>query len=115
MHEKTNAVISIDLASRRELRRSLLQEMANYAAIARHFPAQPDNKGLEGITVNSCNQNVLVVKKGRPGLLIDLDPDFNTILASPLLTPAKGFSHPHVKQRKLDFFGLSCDSQRDTL
>jgi len=115
VHEETNAVISIDLASRRELRRSPLAEMAHYAAIARHFPAQPDNKGLEGITVNSRNQHVFVVKEGRPGLLIELDPDCNTILESRLLTPANGFSHPQVKQRKLDFSGLSYDSQRDTL
>jgi len=32
-----------------------------------------------------------------------------------LLTSANGFSHPQVKQRKLDFSGLSYDSQRDTL
>ena len=48
VHEETNAVISIDLASRRELRRQPLAGMDNYAGIARHFAASPDNKGLEG-------------------------------------------------------------------
>ena len=115
VQEETNAVISIDIAARRELQRSPLTEMANYATIARHFPARPDNKGLEGITVNSRNQHVFVVKEGRPGLLIELDPDCTTILSSRLLTTANGFSHPKLGPRRLDFSGLSYDSQRDTL
>ena len=115
VQEETNAVISIDLASRRELKQSPLAAMANYAGIAKHFPARPDNKGLEGITVNSRDQHVFVVKEGRPGLLIELDPDCSTILSSRLLTAANGFSHPKIGPRKLDFSGLSYDSQRDTI
>lgn len=115
VHEETNAVISIDLASRRELRRQPLAGMDNYAGIARHFPARPDNKGLEGITVNTRNQRVFVVKEGSPGLLIELDPSCRTILSSRLLTAENGFSHPKLEQRKLDFSGLSYDSQRDTI
>ena len=56
VQEETNAVISVDLAARRELKRSSLAAMANYARIAMHFPDRPDNKGLEGITVNSRNR-----------------------------------------------------------
>ena len=115
VQEETNAVISIDLASRRELKQSPLAAMANYADIAKHFPARPDNKGLEGITVNSRDQHVFVVKEGRPGLLIELDPDCSTILSSRLLTAANGFSHPRIGPRKLDFSGLSYDSRSDTI
>ena len=115
VQEETNAVISIDLVSRRELKQTPLASMANYAGIARHFPAQPDNKGLEGITVNSRDQHVFVVKEGRPGLLIELDPDCSTILSSRLLTAANGFSHPGIGPRKLDFSGLCHDSRRDTI
>ncbi|MAB55863.1 MAG: hypothetical protein CMN93_08315 [Synechococcus sp. CPC35] len=115
VQEETNAVISIDLASRRELKQSPLAAMTNYAGIAKHFPARPDNKGLEGITINSRDQHVFVVKEGRPGLLIELDPDCSTILSSRLLTAANGFSHPKIGPRKLDFSGLSYDSQRDTI
>ena len=81
VQEETNSVISVDLASRRELQHRPLAEMANYASVAMHFPSEPDNKGLEGITVNSTNQHVFVVKEGRPGLLIELDADFSTILS----------------------------------
>jgi len=115
VQEDTNSVISIDLASRRELQHSPLESMANYASVAMHFPSEPDNKGLEGITVNSTNQHVFVVKEGRPGLLIELDAECSTILSSRLLTTANGFSHPKLGPRRLDFSGLSYDSQRDTL
>ena len=115
VQEETNAVISIDLATRRELHRRALKEMANYTSVAKHFPAKPDNKGLEGITVNTSNQHVFVVKEGRPGLLIELDAGCDTILASRLLNQENGFSHPNVGPRRLDFSGLSYDSRRDTL
>ena len=115
VQEDSNTVIRVDLASRRELQHRPLAEMANYASVAMHFPAGPDNKGLEGITVNSINQHVFVVKEGRPGLLIELDAECSTILSSRLLTTANGFSHPKLGPRRLDFSGLSYDSQRDTL
>ena len=110
VQEPSNSVISVDLASGRELQHRPLAEMANYASVAMHFPSEPDNKGLEGITVNSTNQHVFVVKEGRPGLLIELDADFSTILSSRLLTTANGFSHPKHGPRRLDFSGLSYDS-----
>ena len=115
VQEETNSLISVDLNSRRELQHRPLAEMTNYASVAMHFPAQPDNNGLEGITVNSTNQHVFVVKECRPGLLIELDQGCSTILSSRLLTQANGFSHPKLGPRRLDFSGLSYDSQRDTL
>ncbi|QNI59011.1 hypothetical protein SynBIOSU31_02145 [Synechococcus sp. BIOS-U3-1] len=114
VQEETNSVVSIDLASRRELQSRPLAEMVNYASVAMHFPAQPDNKGLEGITVNSTNQHVFVVKECRPGLLIELDAACSTILSSRLLTPENGFSHPKRGTRRLDFSGLSYDSLHDS-
>ncbi|KZR91896.1 SdiA-regulated [Synechococcus sp. MIT S9509] len=115
VQEDANAVISVDLASRRELQHRPLAEMSNYASVEMHFPAEPDNKGLEGITVNTRNGHVFVVKECRPGLLIELDAECRTILSSRLLTQANGFSHPRVGPRRLDFSGLSYDCQRDTL
>ena len=65
--------------------------------------------------MNTRNQRVFVVKEGSPGLLIELDPSCSSILSSRLLTAENGFSHPKLEQRKLDFSGLSYDSQRDTI
>ena len=49
--------------------------MENYGLVAHHFPDPPDNKGLEGITVNTRNNHVVVVKERQPGLLIELDSE----------------------------------------
>ena len=115
VQEESNAVISIDIASRRELSRRPLAAMANYASIARYFPDPPDNKGLEGITVNTRTGHVFVVKEGRPGLLIELDSEGNSILTARLLNDSNGFVHPTVGAEKLDFSGLSYDAERDTI
>ena len=115
VQEETNAVISIDIASRRELSRRPLAAMANYASIARYFQDPPDNKGLEGITVNTRTGHLFVVKEGRPGLLIELDGEGNNILQARLLNDSNGFVHPTVGAEKLDFSGLSYDAERNTI
>ncbi len=115
VQEDGNAVLIIDIAGRCERHRRPLAAMVNYDAVAEHFPDRPDNKGLEGITVNSSNRHVFVVKESQPGLLMELDPECCTILASRCLSKANGFSHPRVDQNKLDFSGLSYDHRSDTL
>ena len=115
VQEETNAVISIDIASRRELSRRPLAAMANFVSIARYFPDPPDNKGLEGITVNTRTGHLFVVKEGRPGLLIELDGEGNSILQARLLNDRNGFVHPTVGAEKLDFSGLSYDAERNTI
>ena len=115
VQEESNSIISFDLASRQELSRRPISAMSNYKSIREHFPDPPDNKGLEGITVNTHNNHVFVVKEGRPGLLIEIDPEREKILNSRLLRADNGFKHPKVGQKTLDFSGLSYDSSRDTL
>ena len=89
--------------------------MSNYDTIADYFPDPPDNNGLEGITVNTSNDHVFVVKEQRPGLLIELDPSLTTILSARVLQASQGFIHPELKAEKLDFSGLSYDSRNDNL
>ena len=89
--------------------------MANYGTIAHHFPDPPDNNGLEGITVNTSNDHVFVVKERCPGLLIELDASLTTIMSNRVLHANQGFIHPELKANKLDFSGLSYDSGSDTL
>ena len=84
--------------------------MTNYDKIAHHFPNPPDNNGLEGITVNTRNNHVVVVKERKPGLLIELDSTLTTILSTRVLQASQGFMHPELKAEKLDFSGLSYDS-----
>ena len=115
VQEESNSIISFHLASRQELSRRPISAMRNYESIQDHFPDPPDNKGLEGITVNTRNNHVFVVKEGRPGLLIEIDADQKTILSSRLLRADNGFKHPKVGQKTLDFSGLSYDNIRDTI
>jgi len=115
VQEETNSIITIDLESRRELSRRPLAGMENYDTISDYFPDPPDNKGLEGITVNTRNNHVFVVKEGRPGVLIEVSADQHSVLGSRLLSAENGFNHPKIGQDKLDFSGLSYDSSRDTI
>ena len=115
VQEETNAIVTIDLKSRQELSRRPLASMKKYRSIAQYFPDTPDNKGLEGITVNTRNGHIFVVKEGRPGLLIEISPDQHKILQSRLLTDKNGFEHPDLSVDKLDFSGLSYDCVRDTI
>ena len=115
VQEGSNSVVVVDLNTRRERSRCPLSAMTNYDTIAHHFPDPPDNNGLEGITVNTRNDHVVVVKEHQPGLLIELDSSLTTILSTRVLQPSQGFIHPELKAEKLDFSGLSYDSSSDTL
>ena len=66
VQERSNSVVVVDLSSRRERSRRPLSAMTNYDMIAHHFPDPPDNNGLEGITVNTSNNHVVVVKSASP-------------------------------------------------
>ena len=115
VQERSNSVVVVDLSSRSERSRSPLSAMTNYDTIAHHFPDPPENNGLEGITVNTRNNHVVVVKERQPGLLIELDSTLTTILSTRMLQPSQGFMHPELNTEKLDFSGLSYDSSSDTL
>lgn len=115
VQEGSNSVVVVDLNTRRERSRRPLSAMTNYDTIAHHFPNPPDNNGLEGITVNTRNDHVIVLKEHQPGLLIELDSSLTTILSTRVLQPSQGFIHPDLKAEKLDFSGLSYDSSSDTL
>ena len=115
VQEESNSVVVVDLNIRSERFRRPLSAMTNYNTIAHHFPDPPDNNGLEGITVNTSNDHVVVVKECHPGLLIELDSSLTTILSTRMLYAKQGFVHPKLKADKLDFSGLSYDSSSDTL
>ena len=115
VQERSNSVVVVDLNSRRERTRRPLSAMTNYSRIAHHFRNPPANNGLEGITVNTSNDHVVVVKECKPGLLIELDSSLTTILSTRVMRASQGFVHPELKAEKLDFSGLSYDSSSDSL
>lgn len=114
VQEESNSVVVVDLNSRKERYRRPLSAMTNFDTIAHHFPDPPDNNGLEGITVNTRNNHVVVVKECQPGLLIEIDSSLTTILSTRVLQPSQEFIHPELEAEKLDFSGLSYDRSNDT-
>ncbi|MCB4406756.1 SdiA-regulated domain-containing protein [Synechococcus sp. MU1642] len=115
VQEASDSLVVVDLKSRTERSRRPLSAMTNYNTIAHHFPDPPENNGLEGITVNTRNDHVFVLKEHQPGLLIELDSSLTKILSKRVLQPSQGFIHPELKADMLDFSGLSYDSTSDTL
>ena len=63
VQERRNSVVVEDLSSLSERSRRPLSAMTNYYTIAHHFPDPPGNNGLEGITVNTRNNRVVLVKE----------------------------------------------------
>ena len=111
VQEKSNSVVVVDLNSRSECFRRPLSA-TNYGTIAQHFTDPPDNNGLEGITVNTSNDHVVVVKDCHPGLLIELDSSLTTILSTRMLHANQGLIHPNLKADKLEFFRAELRQQQ---
>ncbi len=90
-----------------DTKRVKLKDMTGWTkALAKAFAAS-DNKGLEGITV--CDDGrVLVLKEGKPGLLIELSADLTAIEKVTELTEGHGFEDCDP-DTNADFSGLSWD------
>ena len=70
------------------------------------------NKGLEGIAHNTRTGTLFAMKEGKPGLLIELSPDQQSIQAHRLLNEDNGFCDPEVEREDIDFSDLCHDSSR---
>ena len=112
VQEESNSVVVVDLNSRSERFRRPLSAMTNYGTISHHFPDPPDKNGLEGITVNTSNDHVVVVKECHPGLLIELDSSLTTILSTRMMHANQGLIHPNLKADKLEFFRAELRQQQ---
>jgi len=110
--EETNEVLQIDIAGRQVIARRKLSDMAGFDAVADHFATGAGNKGLEGITIRPSDGAVFVLKEGRPGLLAEITPDLTTLADHRILESANGFDDDTVSSRRIDFSGVTYDSQR---
>ncbi|MDJ0825875.1 MAG: SdiA-regulated domain-containing protein [Rhodobacter sp.] len=95
------------------IQRVKLKDMAGWThALAQAFAAA-DNNGLEGITV--CpDGRVLVVKEGKPGLLIEISGDLAAIEDVTELTAEQGFEGCDP-DTKADFSGLSWNQDKEAV
>ena len=114
MQEVTNSLVIVDLNTRRVASTaSFSHDQLRHNCEAFPRPSRQQRIGRD--PVNADNGHVFVVKEGRPGLLIELDPSLTTILSAKELKADMGFTHPKLKPGKLDFSGLSYDSKRHTI
>jgi hypothetical protein len=86
--------------------------MAGFARIADLFGSSSSNNGLEGITLDSAADEVVVIKETGPRLLIRISADLSTILGADELTEARGFVCDGSDDVGLDVSVLTYDPAR---
>lgn len=111
--EETNELLKIEIATRQVTVRQRLSGMAGFDAVAAHFAGDGENKGLEGITTRQATGAVFVLKEGRPGLIMQISPDLNTVLNHRILDTANGFEDDELAADKIDFSGIVHDQKRN--
>ncbi len=112
--EESNEIIRIEIAKREIAAQRRLARMADYDAIAPFFAGDGENKnkGLEGMTWNTHTGTVFVMKEGRPGLLVEVSPDLQTIKDHKLLNEDNGFRDTNLSGDESDFSGICYDATR---
>jgi len=88
VREKGNEILQVDLGGRKVVARRRLKRMAGYEALAPLFAgSMAISKGLEGIAWDAGRDALMVLKEGRPGILLALAPDLSAIRDHHVLTP----------------------------
>jgi uncharacterized protein YjiK len=114
VREKGNEILQVDLGSGQVVARQRLKRMAGYAALAPLFAgSMAASKGLEGIAWDAGRDTLVVLKEGRPGILVALEPDLSSIRDHHVLSPERGFRVSGLDPDDLDFSDLCHDRQRD--
>jgi uncharacterized protein YjiK len=90
-----------------------LSGMAGFDRIKQVFGSLTSNNGLEGITVDTIRDEVVVVKESQPRLLIRISADLSTILGAAELTAASGFACDGTDDADLDVSDIAFDAVRN--
>jgi len=111
--EKGNVLLKYALQTKKSVLSKKLSELHGYKDVREHFSTRKNKKGLEGITLNTQTGNLFLLNEGKPGLLLEVTPDFGKLVEYRKLTKKRGFTDNQLKQRKIDYSGISYDSKRD--
>ena len=106
VREEGGEILKIGIEEERILSHHPLSEMAGYDAIEADFERGGDNKGLEGITLNSATGTWFVLKEGEPGMLIEIAEGLEAILDHKLLGHAAGFADDDEAPEDIDYSGI---------
>jgi uncharacterized protein YjiK len=109
--EDQESIVKVHRDSQRIVAVAALRELVGYERLADSFEQSAD-RGLEGITLRPEDGNVFVLKQGPPGLLIELDPDLNSVRSYQSLGPEQGFLDDDREAVEIDYSGISYDLKR---
>lgn len=112
VQEQGNRLLKISTATGKTVGKYRVSEMLGYERVAKRFAHPGKNKGLEGVTVDGRGR-LYLLKEDYPGLLLAIAPSLQEIVAVRRLTRKKGFFSDRCKPKKIDFSGLTYDSDRD--
>jgi uncharacterized protein YjiK len=111
VQEEDATIIAVELTDG-ETSLHHLSGMSGFARIATIFGEPASNNGLEGITIDTSTDEVLVVKESEPRLIIRISADLSTILGATELTAASGFACDGANDSGLDVSDITYDTAR---
>ena len=114
VREDSAAIVAVELTDG-EASLHPLSGMSGFARIATIFGSIGSNNGLEGITINTTTDEVVVVKENRPRLMIRISADLSTILGAVELTGESGFACDGTEDAALDVSDITYDAIRQAL
>lgn len=112
VREESNEIIELDIAAHQVSARRPLAAMAGYQDIAAFFDGEYENKGLEGIAWNAESATLFLLKEGKPGLLIEVGPELQTVRRHWRLGDQNGFVDADTESKKIDYSGICHDPSR---
>lgn len=89
-----------------------LSGMSGFERIETMLGSLRSNNGLEGITVDTIRDEVVVVKESQPRLLIRISADLSTILGAVEVSAASGFACEGTDDADLDLSDITFDAAR---
>ncbi len=114
VQESKNAIIKINVTSETESETHRLSEMQGFSLVEDDFEVDQNNKGLEGITLMPSG-DLLVIKEGGPGLLVEVSADLAEIRSVVRLDRDRGFFDDDTEPEAIDFSGICYDNKRNLL
>jgi uncharacterized protein YjiK len=114
--ESSRTILLIERTSPPRVTKYPLNEMSGYgASVAPLLVDNPEDKGLEGITVNGSTGIVYVAFENQPRLLLSVSPDLTEIVEVKLLNVENGLVSDHAVDDDLDISGLAWANEAGVL
>lgn len=111
VHEDDNELVRIDRELGQASAQRRLDEVTGYDEIESVIESGGGNKGLEGVAIIPGTDRLVVLKEGKPGVLVEVTNDLERIMGHRVLDAAAGFVDDDTDGDELDFSGVVVDPQ----